>query len=228
MRKPGGRKNQSHLARNALIAIAVTAAIVAGGWYYISSAQTAAANDAACSSVPSQLGTYVRINTTQGCIELQLYPASAPLSVSNFLNLTKAGFYNSLVWHRISAGAHVIQSGDQLTRDAGGDRSTWGTGGSAQTVPLEVSNSSLHNDRGYVGMARGEDPNSGSSQFYISFLNNRDFDTRYTVFGKVIVGMDVVDKISNLPVYNQAEQYPEQPIDPGQAMITGVNVVHTP
>jgi cyclophilin family peptidyl-prolyl cis-trans isomerase len=150
---------------------------------------------------------YGAIATSMGTMEIELFPQSAPKTVANFVNLAKSGFYDNLVWHRIVAG-FVIQTGDPNTRNGGGDRSTWGNGGSSTTVPLEID-SNLQNDVGYIGMARTSDPNSGSSQFYINLANNSQLNGQYTVFGKVISGMNVADSIASVQVNGN-----DQPINP--------------
>ncbi len=189
-----------------LLGTLVIIIIVAVGWYVYASAQSANPNAA-----PSGI-VYAKLNTAQGTIEVELYQNSAPKTVTNFVSLAKSGFYDNLVWHRISkANPAVIQTGDPTTRNGGGSRTGpggWGTGGSSQTVPLEIDNS-LHNNVGYLGMARSADPNSGSSQFYINLANNNYLDGQYTVFGKVISGIDSAYAIENVPVNSQ-----NQPIDP--------------
>jgi cyclophilin family peptidyl-prolyl cis-trans isomerase len=150
---------------------------------------------------------YGQIVTSMGTMEIELFPQAAPKTVANFVMLAKSGFYNNLVWHRIVSG-FVIQTGDPNTRNGGGDRSTWGEGGSSTTVPLEID-SDLHNYVGYIGLARSTDPNSGSSQFYINLANNTSLDGQYTVFGKVISGMDVAYSIAGVQVNSQ-----DQPINP--------------
>jgi len=145
--------------------------------------------------------------TSSGTIVVELYQIQAPKTVDNFVSLAQSGFYTNLTWHRIVKG-FVIQTGDPNTKNGGGDRSTWGTGGSSQTVPLEIVGS-LHNNAGYLGMARSGDPNSGSSQFYINLADNHSLDGSYTVFGKVISGMDVALALGNTPVNSQS-----QPINP--------------
>jgi cyclophilin family peptidyl-prolyl cis-trans isomerase len=154
---------------------------------------------------------YATLDTTNGTIVVELYRAQTPRTVSNFMDLANQHFYDNLVWHRLSRSPPVIQTGDPNTRYGNTSRSTWGTGGSAQTVPLEIDNS-LHNNLGYLGMARGSDPNSGSSQFYINMANNNGLDGSYTVFGKVIGPMTAANKIWNTPTYGSA--YPEQPLNP--------------
>ena len=137
---------------------------------------------------------YASIETNFGEIEIQLFADQAPVTVENFVNLAKSGFYDGTLFHRVVPG-FVIQGGDPNTRTA--DRSLWGTGGSGRTIPLEIS--SLQNARGMVAMARSQDPNSASSQFYILVGDAHFLDGQYAVFGKVVAGMDVVDKIANIP-----------------------------
>ncbi len=152
---------------------------------------------------------YATLSTTNGTIVVELYRAQAPKTVDNFVRLAQSLFYTNLTWHRIVKG-FVIQTGDPTTKNGGGDRSTWGQTGSSQTVPLEID-PTLHNNIGYLGMARSSDPNSGSSQFYINVANNNSLDGQYTVFGKVINsgGMNSAYAIANAPVNSQS-----QPITP--------------
>lgn len=163
---------------------------------------------------------YAKLNTSKGVIDVELYQSKTPQTVTNFVNLAKSGFYNNLVWHRIIAD-FVIQTGDSNTRNVG-DRTTWGKGGSSQTVPLEIDNS-LSNTVGYLAMARkGDDVNSGTSQFYINLADNsKDLDGLYTVFGKVTSGLDVALAISNVPTYDQ-NPYLDQPIEP--VFLTSVTI----
>jgi cyclophilin family peptidyl-prolyl cis-trans isomerase len=162
---------------------------------------------------------YAKFSTSSGVIEVELYQNLAPKTVINFVKLANQGFYSNLVWHRIVKG-FVIQTGDPNTRGGGGDRSTWGSGGSSQTVPLEID-SSLHNNAGYLGMARGSDVNSASSQFYINLANNNSLDGKYAVFGKVIAGMDIALAIGNVPVDSNS-----QPIS--LVYLTSVTISTTP
>ena len=157
---------------------------------------------------------YATLNTTNGTIVVELYRAQTPQTVSNFVNLANQHFYDNLVWHRLSQTPPVIQTGDPNTRYGNTSRSTWGTGGSAQTVPLELDKS-LHNSLGYLGMARGQALDSASSQFYINMANNNDLDYAnggYTVFGRVITGMSAANAIWNTPT--DTPTYPEQPLNP--------------
>lgn len=125
------------------------------------------------------------IETEKGKIELELYPEEAPKTVENFITLTKKGYYNGLVFHRVVPD-FVIQTGDPK-----GD----GTGGPGYTIPDE-KNKSLKHTVGAVGMAKTAQPNSGGSQFYIVIGKPAPFlDGGYTVFGKVLSGQDVAEKI---------------------------------
>jgi cyclophilin family peptidyl-prolyl cis-trans isomerase len=194
--------------RTSYIIVAVIVIIIAGaGWYVYSSSQSgysAGTNTTNTSATATANPIYAKVDTSMGSFEVELFPSGAPRTVTNFVSLVNSGFYNNLVWHRIVKG-FVIQTGDPNTRDGGGNRSLWGTGGSSQTVPLEV-NSQVRNSVGYLGMARSTDPNSGSSQFYVNLANNTSLDGQYTVFGRVISGMDVVFNIGNSPVGAVSQQ----------------------
>ena len=163
----------------AAVIIAVVAGVIA---WYATSAQVKSKN------------YYASIDTSFGVIEIQLYADQAPITVDNFVNLARSGFYDGTLFHRVIPG-FVIQGGDPNTKTV--DRSLWGTGGSGRTIPLETN--PLQNVRGMVAMARSQDPNSASSQFYILVGDAHFLDGKYAVFGKVIAGVDVVDKIANVP-----------------------------
>jgi cyclophilin family peptidyl-prolyl cis-trans isomerase len=130
------------------------------------------------------------LHTSMGEIDLQFFPDVAPGHVKNFIDLSEKGFYNGTKFHRVIAG-FVIQGGDPNT--VSGSRSTWGTGGSGKNIPAEFS--SIHHARGILSMARSNNPNSASSQFFICVADVGQLDNQYTVFGRVTKGMDVADKI---------------------------------
>jgi cyclophilin family peptidyl-prolyl cis-trans isomerase len=146
--------------------------------------------------------------------------------VANFIDLANTGFYDNLVWHRIVAG-FVIQTGDPNTKNAvNSTRSTWGSGGSSTTIPLETS--ALLNDQGYVAMARSSSPNSASSQFYINLVDNPSLNGQYAVFGKVVSGMNVVNAIGALPVYTNSASFAyDQPINAQNALLISVTITNT-
>jgi|TARA_B100001971_G_C18245614_1_gene574035 cyclophilin family peptidyl-prolyl cis-trans isomerase len=122
--------------------------------------------------------------TNKGEFKFELYSKRAPNTVANFIELVESGFYDGLTFHRYEPG-FVIQGGDPK-----GD----GTGGSEKTIQLEI-HSDLKHEKGAVGMARSQDPNSASSQFYIVLEPAHSLDGNYAVFGKVTKGMEVVKSL---------------------------------
>lgn len=164
------------------------------------------------------------LQTSQGPIEIEFFPNAAPKTVQNFIDLAKSGFYNRTLFHRIVPG-FVIQGGDPNTRVNDTDRSKWGQGGPGYTVPAEFND--IPHTRGIVSMARSQDPNSAGSQFFIVLDNNTStsaLDHQYTVFGRVIKGMDVVDKIAGLQTFKSGANL-DQPINPDQARILSARIV---
>lgn len=141
--------------------------------------------------------TQMQIKTTQGDIEIELYDQQAPISVKNFQNYVKSQFYNGTIFHRVIPG-FMIQGG--------GFNSNMQEKPTQAAIQNEASNG-LKNARGTLAMARTNDPNSATSQFFINvanndFLNKATGNPGYAVFGKVTKGMDVVDKIVNVPTRN--------------------------
>jgi len=136
------------------------------------------------------------IETDFGKIVFEFLPDVAPKHVSNFKKLATSGFYNGTAFHRVIPG-FMIQGGDPNSK--GNDRSTYGMGQPGQpTVPAEFSK--ISHKRGIVSAARrGDDINSATSQFFICVADVPHLDGQYSVFGRVIEGMDVVDKIVNVP-----------------------------
>jgi peptidyl-prolyl cis-trans isomerase B (cyclophilin B) len=132
----------------------------------------------------------VELDTELGTIAIRFYPDVAPNHVRNFIDRSEAGDYDGTKFHRIIPG-FVIQGGDPNTRTD--DTSSWGTGGSGPGVKAEFS--SVHHARGILSMARSQDPDSARSQFFICVDDAGALDNKYSVFGKVVSGMDVVDKI---------------------------------
>jgi peptidyl-prolyl cis-trans isomerase B (cyclophilin B) len=133
------------------------------------------------------------INTNFGKISFKTFPDLAPETVRNFKKLAKDGFYDGTLFHRVIPG-FMIQGGDPNTK--GGDKSSWGMGGPGYSIKAEF-NSRSHL-RGIVSMARSQDPDSAGSQFFIVTADSTFLDREYTVFGEVIEGMEVADKIVNL------------------------------
>ena len=139
--------------------------------------------------------TKVTIETNFGNIEFNLLPELAPETVRNFVKLAESEFYNGSLFHRVIPG-FMIQGGDHNTKNPE-LRAQWGMGGPGYTVNAEFSSRS--HLRGIVSMARSTDPNSAGSQFFIVTTDSTFLDREYTVFGEVTQGMDVADKIVNLP-----------------------------
>ena len=131
------------------------------------------------------------IDTKFGSIEIRFFPDKAPNHVKNFIALAKSGFYNGTIFHRVIPG-FMIQGGDPNTKDKN-DTSHYGMGGADHTIKAEF-NDHPHT-RGVVSMARARNPDSASSQFFIVVKDARFLDRQYTVFGEVIKGMEVADKI---------------------------------
>ena len=136
----------------------------------------------------------VTIKTNFGSIKFSLLPELAPETVRTFSQLAKSGFYNGTLFHRVIPG-FMIQGGDPNTKSP--DKSVWGQGGSGNNLKAEF-NSRSHL-RGIVSMARAADPDSAGSQFFIVTSDSTFLDKQYTVFGEVTEGMEVADKIVNLP-----------------------------
>ena len=134
------------------------------------------------------------IKTDFGNIKFSLLPDIAPETVRNFLELAKSGFYNGTLFHRVIPG-FMIQGGDPNTKNP--DKSVWGQGGPGYNLKAEFSSRS--HLRGIVSMARAADPDSAGSQFFIVTSDSTFLDKQYTVFGEVVDGMEVADKIVNLP-----------------------------
>ena len=128
-----------------------------------------------------------------GKITVELYPDKAPITVENFLSLVNRGFYNGLIFHRVIEG-FMIQ---------GGDPEGTGMGGSGKNIKGEFKSNGVNNDlshvRGVISMARAQNPNSASSQFFICHADAKYLDGQYAAFGKVIEGMEVVDEIARIP-----------------------------
>ena len=139
--------------------------------------------------------TKVTIATNLGDIEFQLLPELAPETVRNFVTLAQSEFYNGTLFHRVIPG-FMIQGGDPNTKKPE-LRSQWGMGGPGHNVKAEFSSRS--HLRGIVSMARAADPDSAGSQFFIVTTDSTFLNNEYTVFGEVTQGMDVADKIVNLP-----------------------------
>jgi len=134
------------------------------------------------------------IETKYGEMEIKFFPDLAPGHVDNFVKLAKEGFYDGTIFHRVIPG-FMIQGGDPNTK--GPNQMSYGTGGPGYTIKAEFNEKS--HKRGILSMARANDPDSAGSQFFIVVKDSPFLDRQYTVFGEVVKGMEVADKIVNLP-----------------------------
>jgi peptidyl-prolyl cis-trans isomerase B (cyclophilin B) len=132
------------------------------------------------------------IETKFGEIEIEFLTAKAPGHVKNFTDLAKKGFYDGTTFHRVIPG-FMIQGGDPNTKDPKGSRERHGTGGPGYTIKAEF-NDTPHT-RGAVSMARSQSPDSAGCQFFIVVKDSHFLDNQYTVFGKVVRGMEAADQV---------------------------------
>ncbi|HSN68676.1 MAG TPA: peptidylprolyl isomerase [Thermoanaerobaculia bacterium] len=145
------------------------------------------------------------METSQGTITIRFFPDKAPNHVKNFIDLAESGFYDGVRFHRVIPG-FMIQTGDPNSKTD--NRGTWGTGGSGTTVNAEFSN--VSHRRGIVSMARGgHSVDSASSQFFIVVKDSPFLDQQYSVFGEVVSGMDVADKIV---AAGKGKENPDDPV----------------
>ena len=149
----------------------------------------------------------VTITMTNGDVmKAELYPEIAPNTVNNFISLVQKGFYDGLIFHRVISG-FMIQ---------GGDPQGTGMGGPGYSIKGEFAMNGVRNDlkhtRGVLSMARSMMPNSAGSQFFIMHANAPHLDGQYAAFGKVIEGLDVVDKIATVRTGWQDKPVEEQKI----------------
>jgi cyclophilin family peptidyl-prolyl cis-trans isomerase len=150
-------------------------------------------------------GKIAELHTTAGQIDIRFYPDLAPGHVNNFISLAEKGFYDGTKFHRVIPG-FMIQGGDPNSKDDSA-KHTWGTGGSGTNIKAEFS--AKPHKRGIVSMARSTNPDSASSQFFIVVSDSTFLDNQYTVFGEVVKGMDVADKIVSAP--KGANDRPNEP-----------------
>jgi cyclophilin family peptidyl-prolyl cis-trans isomerase len=152
------------------------------------------------------------IDTTEfGKIVIELYPNVAPKHVERFKTLIKKGFYNGVTFHRIipESGLGIIQGGDPNSKDT--DPNNDGAGQS-ELPDLQAEFSDIPYEAGTVGAARTNDPNTANCQFYITLKRQPAFDQRYTVFGKVIQGLNNAIVIAGAPTSSSNQERPDPPV----------------
>jgi peptidyl-prolyl cis-trans isomerase B (cyclophilin B) len=148
------------------------------------------------------------IKTKFGEMEIRFFPDLAPKHMENFITLAKSGFYNGTLFHRVIPG-FMIQGGDPNTKDPN-RKSEYGMGG-PPGIKLKAEFNAKPHTRGIVSMARSNHPDSAGSQFFIVVKDSNFLDRQYTAFGEVISGMDVADKIVNVP--REANDLPKERIE---------------
>ena len=141
------------------------------------------------------------IKTNEGEMVVQFWTDAAPKTIENFKKLARQGFYDGTTFHRIVKG-FMIQGGDPNSKDPAKE-STYGAGDPGYTIKAEFNDHS--HDRGVISMARGPNPDSAGSQFFICLAPVRRLDGQYTTFGKLIKGADVLEKIGDTPVERNAQ-----------------------
>ena len=160
----------------------------------------------------------VRVDTNLGSFVIRLEPVRAPLTTRNFLTYVKSGYYDGTIFHRVI---------NNFVAQAGGYDQKYEAKKTNAPVPNESGNG-LSNKRGTVGLARGDSPHSGNSQFYVNLTDNDELDPTplrwgYAVFGRVVEGMDVIEKIGRVPTGKTGPWDRDAPLD--NVVITHVAVV---
>jgi len=192
------------------------AAIVLAAWCSDASAQarrggraTGARGRGAAPAAPAApakpspgAGPIIVFETAKGNFEMETYPNEAPKSVEHILALVKRNFYNGLRVHRVVRG-QLVQFGDPLTRDMT-KRDYWGTGGSGNPIGVGEMNLKRKHLVGSVALAHPGDPRAADSQMYIMLIPQPKYDGHYTVIGRVINGMDVVQKLTENDIIRRA------------------------
>ncbi len=148
------------------------------------------------------------LETDYGRIVIELYPNIAPQMVARFKQLINEGFYNGTTFHRINPELGIIQGGDPLSKD---DNPLNDGSGSSPNPNLPAEFSDLPYERGTVGAARAQAEDSANCQFFITLKRQPQFDERYTVFGKVVAGLNDADIISQAPV-REGTEHPDDKI----------------
>lgn len=157
----------------------------------------------------------ITFETSLGTIKVELYPEIAPITVSNFVNLVSKGFYDGLIFHRVIEG-FMIQ---------GGCPQGTGTGGSGTNIKGEFTKNGIANDlvhtKGVISMARAQNPNSASSQFFLMHQNSPHLDGHYAAFGKTIEGLEIIDKIATVKVDRMDRPFEDITIDKATVELNG-------
>ena len=174
------------------IAVALILALVLGGIALAGTLASKIKSETGDVEIPNPIVTMKL--SSGGTVEIELYPAKAPNTVANFVELIQSGFYDGLNFHRVSTG-FVIQGGDPLGNGTGGP----GHGIKGEFASNGFDKNDLKHTRGVISMARSSHPDSAGSQFFIMHADSSFLDGEYAAFGQVISGMEYVDIIANTP-----------------------------
>jgi peptidyl-prolyl cis-trans isomerase B (cyclophilin B) len=150
------------------------------------------------------------VKTSSGEMVIELWPDAAPKTVENFKTLAQEGFYDGTSFHRIVKG-FMIQGGDPLTKDPARE-ADWGTGGPGRTIKAEFNDRS--HQRGVISMARSQHPDSAGSQFFICLGDASFLDRKYTAFGRLTQGDDVLGRIGDSAVTTNNSGERSKPLTP--------------
>jgi len=154
---------------------------------------------------PPPPGPVLVLETVKGTIEIETYPGDAPRTVARIVELVKKNFYNGLRFHRIEK--HLVQVGDPASRDMSRE-AYWGRTGSGKSIGVAEITKRRRHVAGAVAMAHAGDPKFADSQFYITKRAVPELDGKYTVFGRVIRGSDVVAKLEKADILKRASVKP--------------------
>lgn len=162
-----------------------------------------------------KMNDHLFIETDFGTIEIRFFEDKAPKHVDSIKRLANEGFYDGTLFHRVIPG-FMIQGGDPSSKLD--DRSAHGTGGPGFVIPAEFNE--VSHKRGIVSMARGQSINSAGSQFFICVADSPFLDKQYTVWGEVVSGMDIADKIVAMP--RDASDNPIKPVKMNKVYVKSV------
>jgi peptidyl-prolyl cis-trans isomerase B (cyclophilin B) len=207
-------KTKAALASLLLCAVAVTGTTAAN-------AKTAGKERKKMTAAPRDYAnTLATLQTDLGDITIKFFYDKAPKHVENFVDLSASGFYDGTMFHRVIPG-FMIQGGDPNTKKPEDPMHAYGTGGhvvDGHEVRLKAEFNDTSHRRGIVSMARSQEPDSASSQFFIVVKDSTFLDGKYSAFGEVVSGMDIADKIASVP--RNAQDRPNQPVRIKKVVLT--------
>src|SRR3954470_10042608 len=194
--------------RFSILALTLSTAVLAG-----------AADKATPDASPNVANEVALIQTSEGDMIVEFWSDAAPETIANFKKLARSGFYDGTAFHRIKQGA-MIQGGDPLTKDPLKEEQH-GEGGPGYSIKAEFNQHTR--ERGVISMAREEGPDTAGSQFFICLGTVPRWDGKYTTFGKLIRGDDVLTKIGDTPVTANSAGEQSKPVN--RVLIRAVKIV---